>query len=340
MTRGGAVVGAAGLAVAAGLGRLARRYATEVARADRSWRSAVAPPLRDLGEVDAVSILPVVERLTSHDALAGEPGVGYVIQAGETRVLFDCGLSGGREPSALARNAADLGVDLGDLDAVVISHLHPDHVGGVTAMRRRTFSFSREAREPRGMPAYVPTEMRHDRADVVPTRGPHVIAPGMAVMPPLPRAMFWLGPVAEQALVVNVRGFGLVLVTGCGHPPIERILGVTEQVLDVPINAVVGGLHLPVHALGTALMPQAVLGNPHWPWQPVDERDVAHVLEQIDARGPRLVALSGHDSTQWTLGAFAAHLGDRYRPLRVGERLRVDTAGASFTPVLVSTGPV
>jgi len=81
--------------------------------------------------------------------------------------------------------------------------------------------------------------------------------------------LFWIGPVAEQALVVNVRGFGLLLVTGCGHPQIERILGVTEQVLDVPVRGVLGGLHLPVHPLGTPLVPQAVLGSPHWPWRPV-----------------------------------------------------------------------
>ena len=333
MDRRGAAAGAAGLAVAAGLGRLAQRYAAGVAEADRSWASMIARPLRDLGEVDAVTILPVVERLTSDDLLAGEPGVSYLIQAGQSRILFDCGLSGGREPSALARNAAALGVDLGDLDAIVISHLHVDHVGGVRAARHRTFSFSGEALEPRGVPAHVPTEMQHDRADVVPAGGPRVVAPGVAVLPPLLRPIFWLGPVAEQALVVNVRGFGLVLVTGCGHPRIEQTLGVTEQVLDVPINAVVGGLHLPVHAFGTPLIPQAVLGNPHWPWHPIDERDVEAVLDEIDARGPRLVALSGHDSTQWTYDAFAGRFGDRYRTLRVGEQVRVEAAGASFTAI-------
>ena len=127
--------------------------------------------------------------------------------------------------------------------------------------------------------------MSHERAHVVPTTGARVIAPGVAVLPPLPAVVF-LGPVREQAMVVNVRGFGFVVLTGCGHPPIERILGVTEQVIDVPIRAVVGGLHLPVHAWGTPLIPQAVLGNPHWPWQPISERDAAQVMEEIRARGP------------------------------------------------------
>jgi 7,8-dihydropterin-6-yl-methyl-4-(beta-D-ribofuranosyl)aminobenzene 5'-phosphate synthase len=119
-----------------------------------------------------------------------------------------------------------------------------------------------------------------------------------------------------------------VLISGCGHPPIERILGIAERVLDVPIRAVVGGLHLPVHAAGTALIPQAVLGNPHPPWQPISERDADRVLDEIQARGPRLVALSGHDSTPWTFSAFADRFADRYRTLRAGEEITISAAAA------------
>jgi 7,8-dihydropterin-6-yl-methyl-4-(beta-D-ribofuranosyl)aminobenzene 5'-phosphate synthase len=329
----GLALGAAA-GTAAVLAGLAARYAAGVTRADRSWPAQVEARLRDVGEVDDVSILPLVERLTRDGSgLAGEPGVSYLVRAGGTWVLFDSGLSGGRVSSALVANAERLGVDLGTLDAVVISHLHPDHVGGIGAARRRTFSFSREPLEPRGVPAYVPAPMQHPRADVIPATGPQVIAPGLAVLPPLPRMLFWPGYITEQALVVNVRGFGLVLICGCGHPPIERMLGVTEQVLDVPIRAVVGGLHLPVHAAGTPLVPQAVLGNPYPPWRPIGERDVAHVLDEIAARGPQLIALSSHDSTPWTYDAFGRRFGDRYRTLRTGEALTIGaTAGAPVPP--------
>lgn len=46
-----------------GIAGLAARYAAGVARADRPWPIEVATKLRDLGEVDEVSILPLVERL-------------------------------------------------------------------------------------------------------------------------------------------------------------------------------------------------------------------------------------------------------------------------------------
>jgi 7,8-dihydropterin-6-yl-methyl-4-(beta-D-ribofuranosyl)aminobenzene 5'-phosphate synthase len=309
---------------------LAARYVAGRNQAERSWRTEVAPRLTNIGEVDWVSILPLVERLVPEDPgrssarLGGEPGVAYLIRTGGTTVLFDVGLNPrARARSLLVANADALGVGLGSLDAVVVSHLHPDHVGGLANLRRRTFSFAAEPLEPRGVPAYVPTDMHHDRADVLMTTAPRVIAPGMAVLPPLPRMLFWLGLVAEQGMVVNVRDFGLVVITGCGHPPIDRMLGVAEQVLDVPIRAVVGGLHLPVHPIGTPMIPQAVLGVQGWPWQPAGERDVAAAIDEISERGPRIVALSGHDSTPWTYDAFARAFGERYRTVRVGEELRI-----------------
>jgi 7,8-dihydropterin-6-yl-methyl-4-(beta-D-ribofuranosyl)aminobenzene 5'-phosphate synthase len=229
-------------------------------------------------------------------------------------------------------NADVLELDLQDLDGVVISHMHADHVGGPRTQFRRTFALSAEPLEPRGLPAYVPTEMRHDRADVVLTTGPTVIAPGIAVLPPLPANMFWFGPLTEQALVINVRSFGLVLVSGCGHPRIERMLAVTERVLDVSIKGIVGGLHLPVHPFGTPLVLQGTLGNPNWPWRPVSEQDAAAAIHEITLRGPRLVALSSHDSTPWTYAAFGTEFGDQYRTLHVGDELVVSAGGALCRP--------
>ena len=49
----------------AGLAALAGRYVAGVARADRAWPPQAEAGLRGLGEVDEVSILPVVQRLTA-----------------------------------------------------------------------------------------------------------------------------------------------------------------------------------------------------------------------------------------------------------------------------------
>jgi 7,8-dihydropterin-6-yl-methyl-4-(beta-D-ribofuranosyl)aminobenzene 5'-phosphate synthase len=302
---------------------LAARYLIGRNRADKQNVRDVDVGLADLGSVERLSIVPVVERHTAGPGLKGEPGVSYLIRADGLTVLFDTGLGTGGRRTVLESNAEVLGVPLEGTDCLVLSHLHPDHVGGARAQLRRTFSLGHDLRLPHGITVYVPTPMRHPDADLCVTDRARVIAPGVAVLAPLPRMLFWLGPVAEQALVVNVRGRGLVLVSGCGHPAIESVLAAAERVVDAPVHAVVGGLHLPVHPLGTPLLPQAVLGSPHWPWHPLGEADARSVISCIAERGPALVAVSGHDSTPWTLEAFGVAFGDRYRTLRVGEEVLI-----------------
>ncbi|MGZ5405078.1 MAG: MBL fold metallo-hydrolase, partial [Nocardioides sp.] len=279
--------------------------------------------LANLGEVERLSVLPLVERHTIGGALLGEPGVSYLIKADALTLLFDTGLGTGADRTALESNADALGVPLHALDCVVISHLHADHVGGPRSQFRNTFSFGHERPASGSLTAFVPTEMTHPHADLCVVDQARIIGPGVALLPPLPRMLFWLGPIAEQALVVNVRGLGLVVITGCGHPEIERILAAAEMVVDAPVHAVLGGLHLPVHPMGTPLLPQAVLGNPNWPWRPICEDDARSVIRSIQERGPGVVALSGHDSTPWTIDAFGRAFGDHYRTLRVGEELRI-----------------
>jgi 7,8-dihydropterin-6-yl-methyl-4-(beta-D-ribofuranosyl)aminobenzene 5'-phosphate synthase len=317
------------VAAATAAGALAARYARGRARADAAATTEVGRRLTDIGEVASLTVLPLVERLVDRPGLRGEPGVSYLVRADGTTLLFDCGLAQGKQPAPLEVNAELLGEDASGAAAMVISHLHADHVGGIRAMRERTFAVPEPLALPGGVPALVPTDMSHPRADVSVVGAPRVVAPGVAVLPPLPRMLFWLGFVAEQALVVNVRGFGLVVITGCGHPPIESTLAAAERALDVPVQGVVGGLHLPVHPLGTGLIPQAVLGNPHWPWQPISEADARTAIDAIAAYGPKVVALSGHDSTPWTYDEFGRVFGPAYQTLRVGEPLVIDSSTGS-----------
>lgn len=116
------VLPAAGLlgVAAAGL-----RYAAARASTQRQWLRRAGQRLTDIGEVESVTILPLVERVTSGPGLEGEPGLSYLVAAGPTRVLFDTGLNPrARTESALVHNAAALDANLTALDAVVISHLH------------------------------------------------------------------------------------------------------------------------------------------------------------------------------------------------------------------------
>ena len=65
--------------------------------------------------------------LTDHYFL-GEPGVSYYIEIEDRKVLFDCGYS-----DIFIKNAVRMGIDLLDIDTVVLSHGHPGSYLGAAA---------------------------------------------------------------------------------------------------------------------------------------------------------------------------------------------------------------
>ena len=65
---------------------------------------------------------------------SGSEGNALLIEAGSTRLLIDCGLP---VRQALARIEAR-GVDPMGLDAILVTHEHGDHIGGVMALARKT----------------------------------------------------------------------------------------------------------------------------------------------------------------------------------------------------------
>ena len=121
---------AAGL-VAAGAAATARatvRHSRVTAEVRHRLADTTYQRLGDIGIVDTLSVLPLVDRRTGRPGPRGEPGVSYLVRAGSETLLFDAGLNlFRRSRSALVDNAETLGVDLGQVPAVVLSHQHEDH---------------------------------------------------------------------------------------------------------------------------------------------------------------------------------------------------------------------
>ena len=67
-------------------------------------------------------------KLTFHGAVEGVTGSAYVLETGNTQVLLDCGLFQGRREEEQA-NMEPFPFNIGELDAVVLSHAHLDHSG-------------------------------------------------------------------------------------------------------------------------------------------------------------------------------------------------------------------
>jgi 7,8-dihydropterin-6-yl-methyl-4-(beta-D-ribofuranosyl)aminobenzene 5'-phosphate synthase len=75
-----------------------------------------------------LEIITLVENLAYQQGTKGEHGLAFVVRTGGKQILFDTGQSG-----LLIENARRMNIDLSTIDAVVISHGHYDHTGGLAA---------------------------------------------------------------------------------------------------------------------------------------------------------------------------------------------------------------
>jgi 7,8-dihydropterin-6-yl-methyl-4-(beta-D-ribofuranosyl)aminobenzene 5'-phosphate synthase len=192
-------------------------------------------------------------------------------------LLFDTGAS----PDALAVNAERLGIDLGAVQGVVLSHGHFDHAGGFDGLARLRGRSGlpltvhpavwtrRRLKLPGGRDLEMPTLSRgaleREGFEVIERRQPSLLADGGILitgevdritefergMPPQHQA--WDGHgwkhdpavIDDQALVISVRGRGLVVITGCGHAGVVNIIRHAMRLTGVSrLLAVIGGFHL------------------------------------------------------------------------------------------------
>lgn len=290
--------------------------------AERAWRQYIPPRFEQPSTVGNLSVLPLIDYHTAADSLLGEAGVSYLVKADETTILFDLGFNRrGLSPSPLQHNMDALGVARDEIDMVVISHRHVDHMGGPGAQKGRTFTISPDDPVPLDMPAYVPDEMVHPSARVTLVTEPVELAPGVFSIGTIARSIWLLGLTWEQALAVNVEGKGIVLIIGCGHQTLERAVERTEALFDEPLYGVIGGLHLPVTGSRIKGGVQRIIGTGKPPWRLVTKDDVQATIDHLARKTPGLVAISAHDSCDWSVDQFRSAFRHCYRDVVVGEEI-------------------
>ena len=193
-------------------------------------------------------------------------GFSAFIEYDGKRILFDTG----NNAEIFARNVKAKGIDLTKLDFAVVSHRHGDHTSGLNHLMvvnpdaniyvpKENFGVFGAA-----LPGTfykrdesLPTEMRY--FDGEPPERLHFgsawpqgnftwvtktteVAPGFHVI-------LLKGPwgvdldVMEISLAIDTPD-GIVLVVGCSHPTLEKIVEAAKMVIDKPIHLVFGGTHL------------------------------------------------------------------------------------------------
>lgn len=314
------------------------RFQANVKRADKAWRDYKPKRLGDIGTTQKLTILPLVDWHASRPNLLTDVGVSYLIKTDTTTVLFDTGNNGKKlTPSPLEANMAALGVSLDSIKIVMISHAHFDHVGGRKWTRGglsgTTFGIGNHQPSLAGKRIVVPIAMTYPGSVPEMTPHPTQLAPGVATIGTIGRQLF-AGWIDEQALAVHVQGRGIVLIVGCGHQTLERILARTEAVFNAPIYGVVGGLHYPVPKgrimIGGLLDPQRRLASGKGPLAPLTDKDVDAEFAMLTQRKLGLVSIGGHDSSDEVIARARTVFGSAYRELKVG--LPITVAAPSQPP--------
>jgi 7,8-dihydropterin-6-yl-methyl-4-(beta-D-ribofuranosyl)aminobenzene 5'-phosphate synthase len=240
---------------------------TSTTRSKRVITPAITNSERKVVPLD-ICITTLVENTVSVPGLQAEHGLSFWIEYGDRHVLFDTGQS-----DLLVQNAKALNIDLARADAIVLSHGHYDHTGGLStvlgmAPKARLYlhpaalepKYSQST--PKGRSIGMPTSARQaiQNREVVWTDSPTEIFDGMSLTGQVPRANnfedvggpFFLDEdcrqpdplLDDQALFIESTK-GLIVVLGCAHAGVVNTLQwISELRRNEDFYAVMGGMHL------------------------------------------------------------------------------------------------
>ena len=158
------------------------------------------------------------------------PGFGFstFIRTEGAIVMLDTGA----DKMVLEHNAERLGVSLESVSALVLSHDHCDHMGAMRSVFHPGLHF------------YVPqavakrfARIRRSGIDLHMVKGPVDIVPGVRSIGQMGRK------IPEQALLLDGAD-GPVLITGCAHMGIAKLVKRATDLAGVPMALVLGGFHL------------------------------------------------------------------------------------------------
>ncbi|MFW9995475.1 MAG: MBL fold metallo-hydrolase [Candidatus Odinarchaeota archaeon] len=181
--------------------------------------------------VDSVKFTVLIDNYPS-GTLNAPWGLSIFIETTNLTILFDTG----PDPDALRENVEKLDMNLDQIDLVMISHGHADHIEGLSYI----------AEQVQGITVFVPAFMSSSVKQRITSwnitteeiDSTYSISDDIAII----GGLYY--PVNEQALVVNVKGLGLIIFAGCSHPGVDKIVQKAIDDLGIQPYAVIGGFHL------------------------------------------------------------------------------------------------
>ena len=145
--------------------------------------------------------------------------------------MFDTGA----KPDTLLHNFECLEKDITQTELIIISHNHSDHIGGLTGVLDQKHDLT----------VYLPTTVSDNFSETVRGTGADVIREydSLQICPHVYLTGEFNAEIIEQALILDTEK-GLVVITGCAHPGIVRMLNRAKSIVGKEIYMVIGGFHL------------------------------------------------------------------------------------------------
>ncbi|HCC71313.1 MAG TPA: MBL fold metallo-hydrolase [Bacteroidales bacterium] len=189
-----------------------------------------------------------------------EHGLSYLIEHEGKRILFDTGQS-----DLFLRNAEIMGVDLHNLDNIILSHGHYDHGNGLQYLEGGKLICHPGCfvkRYSKGGTKYIGLKNTFneisDKFELITSSNPYTISPGIIFLGEIPRNSFFESKhtgfiyedgtpdfVMDDSAVALLLNEGLFIVTGCGHAGVVNTLEHAKKVTgEKIIYGVMGGFHL------------------------------------------------------------------------------------------------
>ena len=180
---------------------------------------------------DTLTLTVLFDNYAHDERLKTGWGFSCLVTGLEKTILFDTGDNG----TILLSNMGTLGIEPTDVDIVVLSHEHHDHVGGLEAFLEKNHAV--KVFVPASFSEGFKRRVRAEGATVVEVSKPCPICQGA-------QSSGQLGTgIEEQALCVNTAN-GLFVITGCAHPGIVEIVRVASTLDKAGVYGAMGGFHM------------------------------------------------------------------------------------------------
>ncbi len=162
-------------------------------------------------------------------------GFACLIEGTEKTILFDTGTKN----DILIHNISQMNVDVSTIDQVVISHHHRDHFGGLQAVLEKKSHLT--VYLPQSFPKSFQKQVKGKKAKLVTVNDPLEICKNVYLTGEMG------DEIKEQSLILDTSK-GLIIVTGCSHPGISKIVKKSKEIIDRDVYLVFGGFHLLRHS--------------------------------------------------------------------------------------------